>query len=183
MTVLVPVIGWLLVLNESFARFLAAYFKYDDFKSLSWQVYSLHVGLSIFGICILATILFCPEPIKSHDNPDDYREKKLQTLTRYEIDRMFQTLSSEVQKACAPKHAGGLTEPKGIEDLELWVRRNKEHVFDVMLNTYDRKNESWPALRWAISVLFVVSGAMVFAPTITTIWKSVATLLRLLKIL
>jgi hypothetical protein len=81
LTVLVPVLGWLLVINDEFASVLAKVTGVENIGRPSWKIYSLHIGLSLFGLGVGLYYLACPTPIKEHQDFNDFCASESKTIT------------------------------------------------------------------------------------------------------
>src|SRR5687768_9800794 len=80
LAVLVPILGWILIVNDEFAMVLAKLTGVDEIKQPSWKIYSLHVGLSLFGLGVGLYYLTCPRVIKESSDFNNFCAREGETI-------------------------------------------------------------------------------------------------------
>ncbi|MCV3211555.1 hypothetical protein OHD62_33305 [Mesorhizobium sp. YC-39] len=171
---IVPVVGWLLVLNDHFAKILQNFTGVEALGSPGWQIYAFHVGLSLFGLGVLIFQLTCPREITLYESINDFveRETALMTRSRY---------AAFLQQAGAVRLDEERKSPAGDQSSrELWLSRNSGNVITVLDGFYRRKDrETLQLLAWLCLISLVTGAAIATVPSLTTILWSFGRLFEL----
>lgn len=172
LTVIVPIVGWLLVYNDNLILFLEELLGRELPNEFGWKVYIFYVGL--FGISISSILyaIFCPGEIHKHSSDVDYvKHSRLVFTESYE-----KTLSQSIGRD--PLVWGDPPEEfrnKKTKKFPL-VRRqseNEEDIIDTLLSDYNRRNASWPLVRVLALFVFCVGAVLASVPTLATVhWAS-----------
>lgn len=81
LSILAPLIGWVLLTNNTAAKFLAHFFAFEDLAKPSLNLYVFYLGLFLFGTAGLLYSVFCPSEIALSNSRESFRQGRLQTIT------------------------------------------------------------------------------------------------------
>lgn len=171
---IVPVIGWLLVLNDQFAAVLARLTGLQQLAAPGWQIYAFHAGLSLFGLGVLLYQLVAPKDVSLYVSVDDFvdRQMSLMTRSRYEV---FRKDAGQVE---IEEERSSLTGDQNSRDL--WLSKNRGNVITVLDGYYHQQNRhTRQCLAWACMALLVAGALIASLPSLTTLCWSAARLFEL----
>jgi hypothetical protein len=171
LAVLVPIIGWLLVVDNEFAAVISKLTGVTEIASPSWKIYSLHVGLSIFGFGVGIFYLLCPPVIKQHNNFNEFCTSEARTIT----DERLRLYAVEANVPDLQPNASSLViqdDPRTARDL--WYNRNLGRILEIFSQYYEYNDVSkhW-LMKWFALLLFIVGGIFTFVPSLMTVLWSV----------
>lgn len=167
--ILVPIVGWLLVYQNTFAKLVSKVLGVEFQAELGWEVLVFYVGLVLLGVSASVFRILGPEPVLNHNGLQGFTEDTEAILTR----KGFSRFCGEV----------GIAEPveikipgSGIGQVldatrEQWFRLNSEGIRDILSEHYKAKNLSEPIVRSTITLVFAVGACLTLVPTaVTVLW-------------
>lgn len=177
--ILVPIIGWLLVYQNTFAKMIANTFSTDVNNSLSWEILVFYVGLVILGVSASVFRFFGPEAVLNHDGLQGYTEDMEAVLTRKEFKFLCDEIGCEVPEEINVPGVGTGQVLDGT--LDQWKRLNCEGIRDVLAEHYRSENQTRDGWRSATTITFGVGAALTLVPTVVTIFWVLGQLLATLR--
>jgi hypothetical protein len=178
LTVLVPIIGWLLVLNDQAAKILSSATGVADIAPPSWKIYSLHVGLSLFGLGVGAFYLFCPSAIKDHENFNAFCASESKTITGDRLALYAAKCGASLEES-SDELAIAAANPRHERDL--WYSRNLGQILEVFSKYYEHSDISaarfWKGITF---LLFIIGGLVTLIPSIITVLWSLGRIGKIL---
>ena len=165
--ILVPIIGWLLVYQNTFAQMVSKLFGFDVALSLSWEVLLFYLGLVLLGIAASVFRLFGPEAVLGHHGLQGYTEDTEAVLTRKEFALLCDTIGCEQPEEIKVPAAG--TGQVLDATLEQWKRLNRENIRDVLSDHYRSENTRSSGWRYFTSITFFVGALFTLIPTAKTV--------------
>jgi hypothetical protein len=178
LTALVPVIGWLLVVNDEFAHVLAKITGVTQIAQPSWKIYSFHIGLSVFGLGVGLFHLACPRPIKDHEHFNDFCASEIKTITGNRLND-YMSVAGVKSLEEIPESPDVINMPADpIHERNLWLNRNMGKILEVF-NEYYKFNNTAKGLpiKWVVVSLFIIGGLLALVPSLATILWSLKRLL------
>ena len=165
--VLVPIIGWLLVYQNTFAQMISSALGVEVSAALSWEVLVFYVGLVLLGISASIFRFFGPEAVLNHDGLQGYSEDMEAVLTRKEFKLLCDEIGREMpeEKKVPAVGTGQVLD----ETLGQWKRLNCEDIRDVLFEHYRNENQTRVGWRRATSITFCVGAALTLIPTVVTV--------------
>lgn len=167
--ILVPIVGWLLIYQNTFAKMVSKVLGVEFQAELGWEVLVFYVGLVLLGVSASVFRILGPEPVLNHNGLQGFTEDTEAILTR----KGFSRFCGEV----------GIAEPveikipgSGIGQVldatrEQWFRLNSEGIRDILSEHYKAKNLSEPIVRSTITLVFAVGACLTLVPTaVTVLW-------------
>lgn len=165
--ILVPIIGWLLVYQNTFAQMIANVFGIEVNSALSWEVLVFYVGLVMLGIAASIFRFFGPAAVLNHSGLQGYTEDMEAVLTRKEFKLLCDEIGCEMPEEKRVPAAG--TGQVLDETLDQWKRLNCEAIRDVLADHYRTENQTRIGWRRATTITFGIGAALTLVPTIVTI--------------
>ena len=165
--ILVPIIGWLLVYQNTFAQMVSKSLGIEFASELSWEVLLFYVGLVLLGGAASIFRILGPEAILNHDGLQGFVEDCEAILTRKRFAGFCE--------ACGVAMPAEVKVPgAGIGQVidatrEQWLRLNSESIRDVLSDHYQSENASKPKIRTATTIIFTAGACLTLAPTAATI--------------
>lgn len=167
--ILVPIVGWLLVYQDSFAKILSSALGVELGTQLGWEPLIFYVGLVLLGVSAFLFRILGPEPILSHDGLQGYIEDTEAVLTRKGFARLCARVGVEVPAEVKVPGAGIGQVLDATR--EQWFRLNSEAIRDVLSEHYAKQNEYGPIVRSLTAIAFFLGAGLTLVPTvITVIW-------------
>lgn len=167
--ILVPVVGWLVVYQDAFARILSSALGVELGAKLGWEPLIFYVGLVLLGVSAFLFRVLGPEPILNHDGLQGYIEDTEAVLTRKSFARLCAKIGSEVPAEVKVPGAGIGQVLDATR--EQWFRLNSEAIRDVLSEHYAEQNEYGPIVRSVIAITFFLGAGLTLVPTaFTVIW-------------
>lgn len=177
--ILVPIIGWLLVYQNTFANMISHVFGLDTSASLSWEILVFYFGLVLLGIAATAFRIFGPEAVLGHNGLQGYIEDTEAVLTRKEFATLCETIGCDLPEEIRVPAAG--TGQVLDATLDQWKRLNSENIRDVLAQHYRRENTNSFGWRMFASLAFLVGGFFTVIPTVTTVVWALGEVFGLLR--
>lgn len=177
--ILVPIIGWLLVYQNTFANMIYHVFGLDSSVSLSWEILLFYLGLVLLGISATTFRIFGPKAVLGHNGLQGYSEDTEAILTRKEFARLCEEIGCDQPDEITVPGAG--TGQVLDTTLDQWKRLNSENIRDVLAQHYRSENSSRFGLRVFSSFTFLVGAIFTLIPTVTTVAWSLGQLIALLR--
>lgn len=172
LTVIVPIIGWILVYNDNLILFLEEALGKDLPNEFGWKVYIFYVGL--FGISISSILyaVFCPREVHKHSSDVDYVKHSRLIFTENYEKTISQSIGREALVWGDPPEDFRNKKTKKFP-LVRKHSENEEDIIDTLLADYNRRNSSWPIIRLAALLVFSVGAILTSIPTLSTVhWAS-----------
>lgn len=172
LTVIIPIIGWLLIYNDNLIQLFEELLGEELPEELNWKVYIFYVGLFCISVSSILYAIFCPKEISAHTSDVNYVKSYRLLFT----EKFEKSLSQELgSKAFMWGDPAEEYRNKKTKKFSL-VRRheaNEEDIIDTLLNNYDRKNASWPIIRIIALLVFCLGVVLASVPTLSTVhWAS-----------
>lgn len=177
--ILVPIIGWLLVYQNTFAQMIANAFGIEVNNSLSWEVLVFYVGLVMLGVSASFFRFFGPEAVLNHEGLQGYTEDMEAVLTRKEFKLLCDQIGCEMPEEIKVPGVG--TGQVLDETLDQWKRLNCEGIRDVLADHYRSENQTRNGWRRTTTITFGIGAALTLVPTIVTIAWVLGQLLAALR--
>lgn len=165
--ILVPIIGWLLVYQNTFAQMIASVLGVEVSTALSWEVLVFYVGLVLLGISASIFRFFGPEAVLNHDGLQGYTEDMEAVLTRKEFKLLCEEIGCEMPEEKKVPAAG--TGQVLNETLDQWKRLNCEGIRDILSDHYRNENQTRVGWRRTTTITFGVGAALTLIPTVVTV--------------
>lgn len=172
LTVIIPIVGWLLVYNDNLIILFENLLKRDLPNEFGWKVYVFYVGLFAISISSILFAIFCPNEIKSHSSIVDYvKHSRLIFTERYEKN-LSKSIGREPFDWAKPPEAYANSET-GRFTLVRKHSENEEDIVDTLVEDYHQRNFSWPLVRVCALVFFISGALLASVPTLSTVhWAS-----------
>lgn len=172
LTVIVPIIGWVLVYNDNLILFLEELLERDLPNEFGWKVYIFYVGLFCISISSILYAIFCPSEVNNHRSLVDFVKHTRLVYT----ERYGNALSRGIGRA--PFQWGEPPEDfrnkkTGKFPLVRMHSENEDEIIDTLCRDYERMNASWPILRVCALLIFCFGAILSSIPTLSTVhWAS-----------
>lgn len=164
----VPVVGWLLVYQNSFSELLSKTLQIDFDSRLSWELLIFYLGLILIGATASLFRIFGPTEVLDHEGLHQYITDTEEILTPSEFEKICLEVTGQPPLvAKEPEIATGQT-LSGTRDQ--WLRLNSSEIRDVLTAGYRRKNDAKRELRILLSVSFGLGATLTLIPTFVTIF-------------
>ena len=158
LTVIVPILGWVLIHNDNLVILLEELFEQDFSAEFSWRLYVFYVVLFLISVSSILYSVFCPNEINNHSTVVDYAKHYCLVFT----DSFERGLSSDngvdpmewANPADAYKNQGTGTFTPVDRHSE-----NEEEMIDCLRQDYAIRNSSWPIV-CVIALVSFVFGAV-----------------------
>lgn len=176
---LVPIIGWLLVYQNTFLETLSTIFEVQALAQTSWELLVFYLGLVFLGIAAALFRTFAPREIVDHDGLQGYVEDTLNILTRFRFHRFCESLEVDPPKEVTVPSAG--TGQVLDTTLDQWKTLNSEAITDVLTEHYERTNSARPWARRFTGFFFVAGAILTLFPTVRTVGWALVQISELIK--
>jgi len=194
LTMLVPVIGYLIVFNEHVFQLLELskeIFPVDAarngdstniwFSNIIRLVF-LYFGLMFLGIATILYQCFCPPLIKEYANERGYIREEINLMTTKRINAILSDLSREI-----PKNHDKFEEFERISiaiekyhkdpDGYLEGTRDRLHT-DLMLMQWENENSTHTSPRSSITLLYTVGFVILTIPSVEMLLRVISVLIN-----
>lgn len=165
--ILVPIIGWLLVYQNTFAQMIGSAFGIVVTNAPSWEVLVFYVGLVMLGISASIYRFVGPEAVLNHNGLQGYTEDMEAVLTPKEFKLLCDEIGCEMPKEIKVPAAG--TGQVLDETLDQWMRLNRKSIRDVLSDHYRSENQTRVGWRRTSTITFGIGAALTLIPTIVTV--------------
>lgn len=173
LTVIIPVIGYLIIFNENIAQYLTIKFP-SLVNSNPFEfspIYYTYFGLLLFSI---ATILFnitCPETISSSKDQFDFIEKEYSYISRSNYEKIDKKIKEKYKDAkvriidSRDDPYNRITDIDNHNNRDYWRGENSDKIMTLIKDYYDYENNSMWIIRGAISIIYFISFLLLALPT------------------
>ena len=159
---LVPLIGYLILLNANLAQYARIYGDFD----VSWRLIALYLGLSLVGLASIIYAAFCPETIKRYRTAVEYTiAENSYFLAGNNFRYVCDSARADYHKLAEwKKSVPGLTDPDLLAD-EL---PRAEHIYVLMTARWTIRNLSRRLWRTTALAFYAIGFGIVSIPTLAT---------------
>jgi hypothetical protein len=193
LTILIPVIGYLVLFNESLLRYFElsrTIFDTTDNVTGHGNVpspVSLRLLAVYFGLCLVAVgsaihQLFCPREIKTFQSAPNYVSEVLTNLDNISLTNMQDTLQIEDRNKVEQVAALVSAAERRTEGLQFASERYfsvwNEHKRDILGLYFDHLNYRAPLARYAATAFYVIGFAALAVPSLDVFIKVSRVLIR-----
>lgn len=168
--VIIPLVGWIVVLNGSIIEILNQFLENDNIEiDLTWRIYIFFIGITLISISSLIFTSFSPIEIKKYIDNSEYITDTVNFITeeicinmRNEMDldnkNLFQNLNVSTF----------MHKETRIE----WLKNNEQVVYNTLYLYFNYLNVKYYYVRLLCFVLFLLGATLTIIPTITAfIWS------------
>lgn len=177
--VLVPIVGWLLVYQNTFAEALSTIFEVEAIEQASWELLVFYLGLVLLGVAAALFRFFAPSEIVDHNGLQGYLDDTLNIMTRRRFRNFCDSLGYEAPEEIKVPSAG--TGQVLDTTLDQWKILNLEAITDVLTKHYEKTNGTLPKARVATGVLFTLGAGLTVVPTLTTVGWALGQIFTLIR--
>lgn len=171
LTVIVPIVGWILVYNDTLIALLEKYLEEDFPEEINWRVYTFYVGLFFVSVSSILYATFCPRGINEHPTMVDFIRHYRMIFTEDYAKYLDEKRSREPSIWETPPEARRSI--SGGTVLVHWQSENEEKIVNYLRDEYFVENYSWPIVRVVALVVFLIGAGLASIPTLTTVhWAS-----------
>ncbi|PIW00548.1 MAG: hypothetical protein CO094_00915 [Anaerolineae bacterium CG_4_9_14_3_um_filter_57_17] len=174
LTIIVPVVGWLLIYNDTLARLLSSLLRENVQIEYSWKLYIFYIGLTFISISAVIFIVRCPRTIAHHLNRLQYIEKERAIFTRATEARESKELGLVPLQWQSPN--GNYAREDGSYPLVRIYEANEEIILDRMQEIFRKQDSKYPISRFFSILAFMIGAILTLLPTLSTLtWSACST--------
>lgn len=174
LTIIVPVVGWLLVYNDTLARLLTSTFGENVEIEYSWKLYIFYIGLTLISVSAVIFIVRCPRTIAHHQDRLQYIEKERAIFTPATEAGASAELGLIPLEWRVPNE--NYAREDGSYPLVRIYEANEEIMIDRMQEIYRVQDSRYPIARFFSILTFMVGAILTLLPTLSTlIWSACST--------
>lgn len=186
LTVLIPVIGYLVLFNSNIVEYLRLS---SEVTSAPFQLDTNEIGFRLlciyFGLCAIAAAsilytIFCPEEIKLHRNAPAYIDAEKENTGSAMLSVMESVLRDNDPSSLEwISMIDPLMRPMD-SPLDRKIDALRKNSTDLMDLYYDYMNESRPRIRITIASIFLLGFGLLAIPSVEVFYKCLLLLVALL---
>jgi hypothetical protein len=120
LTAVVPVVGYLILLNKELARYYALYFDADSLV-ISYRLYCLYFGFTFLGVASILFNFLCPKLVKEYGSAAAFVAAEERISDRARIRRMMDALIGERFKEQFPNARYTLEQVRAVGGAVDWA--------------------------------------------------------------
>jgi hypothetical protein len=171
LTIVIPVLGYLIIFNQSLSKYLALIHEvFHDPDPLvaghvSWRLTYLYLGLCWFGIGSALFAIFCPPELKKYGSPSEYIGGEIDNLSILELNNIVEQLDSSVIADKLTKHVTNLMERYDIFSAGA-APRDDEIEADGMTIYFQNLDQTATITRGSVAIFFSLGTCFTAVPTI-----------------
>lgn len=177
LSIIVPVIGWLLIYNDNFVQIWTQVWGMSAEPDLSWKLYVFYIGLVFISISAVIFIALCPDTIKRHDQEIDYIDFQRKTYTRFLDQRVSSHLGIAPINWSDPEEQYS---ENGSYPLIRIYEVNEEKIVDQLTKIFHLEDQLYMYARLTCLVSFAVGAIMTTIPTLTTVAWAIPKMISLI---
>lgn len=172
LTFIVPVIGWLLVYNDNFAKVLEQNWQISIDEGTSWKLYAFYLGLFAIAVSSIVYAVFCPKEVKRFDSEVDF-VKTARLIFTESYSREVSALVGRLPFEWASPPSESRNPATGKFPLVRKHTENEEELVDLLVAHYRDRDATWPFVRILALLIFLAGVVMTSLPTLSTVgWAS-----------
>lgn len=170
LTIVVPIIGWILVYNDHFRQLLENIYSIKISVELSWKLHCFYLGLVFISISAVFFIFFCPYEIKNYISESDFITIESEILTKVSDDRLSKSINIEPITWRYPSDT--YKYPDGSFPFARLKEANQDKINDQLKKVFFIKNHSLKIIRFMTFTFFLFGSLLALIPTFSTvIWS------------
>jgi hypothetical protein len=181
MTLLIPFLGLILIFSGSMESLYTLSGKLlgisaETIMHLSRiNLHLLYFGLVLIAIATALYNKFCPDIIKTFDNPYAYHENELRLMTARRANtlilRYFGSSRNSFDTAPSQSRALNVAEDMNRGNRNYWLDNNSTAVYDLIQEVYDIENSTRPRIRRLIQCIWIVGFGILVIPSGATLLR------------
>jgi hypothetical protein len=172
LTIIVPIIGWVLVYNDNLIILLEQLLETDLPNELGWRVYVFYVGLFFISVSSIIYAVFCPKEVSNHVDVVEY-VRKFRPVVTEELEIKISKGINRMPLAWSLPPEDFKNAGTGKFSLVRKQTENEEEIINTLIQNYVTLNASWPLLRVVALISFCSGAVLASIPTLTTVhWAS-----------
>jgi hypothetical protein len=166
LTVLVPIVGYLILLNKKMAGYYALYFDAEP-AGISYRLYCLYFGFSVLGVASLVFSWFCPRLVKEYGSAAAFVAAEERITSPRRLSEMLEALLAS--RRSLPQVP--MTDPKEAEwkthDYEEYLHELAEvNPQLLMTEFFVPLKDTMPRARFTVFALYGIGFAILAVPTV-----------------
>lgn len=177
LTVLIPLIGYLILLNDSVVAHLGLFGEAAD--ATLTRLLAIYCGLVFVAIASVIFAACCPREVKRYASSEEYVAGDEPFMSDKQIAVMQRRL--EIGDAVAREEYAGYNEyydTRSSPDLEE-LRRRARQLNRIQMNLlFEMLERSCPVARWAAAVSYLVGLILLLVPSAMVFGKVVSVLVQ-----
>lgn len=193
LSVFTPIVGWLLLHNNSFASYLEKLTGLNNLKPVGWQIHSLYIGLFVFGLVVLFIKILCPKIISLHGTYNIYWKDALEILNWDELMQMvvFQSKNKilvlqESSNRLIVIDKNDISDKKHIPQDKLGrdkiFNANIDLIQQITRKNYDHYDQKNLTIRFILIILTILSFIFNILPSLFTLYLSLEFIFQMKRI-
>jgi hypothetical protein len=177
LTVLIPLIGYLILLNDNVVAHLGLFGEAAG--ATLTRLLAVYCGLVFVAIASVIFAIYCPREVKRYASPEEYVAGDEPFLSQRQIGMMQDRL--KIGDAIAREDNAGYIEHHesrrvSTDNIELF-RRRAQQLFRIQMNLYyEMQDRSCAGGRWAAAICYLVGLAFLLFPSALVFWHVMAIL-------
>jgi hypothetical protein len=171
MTVLIPLIGYLIIFNDKVGEYLRLNQVLQPLEqasnTLSPRLMVIYIGLCAIAVGVALYKAFCPGEVSYYTTASAYVRGDGPGIK----DLVYEEIEDELKSSILQKRYIKLRD-RHEQSFEPITEQQKEEVNNGVLHLYFRlRNCSWPGIRHLVAVLYAVGFVCLLFPSLGVFWK------------
>jgi len=173
LTIIAPVIGWLLLYNNTLVSLIAKITGEVPANDL-WKLYIFYVGLTLISISAILFVIFCPRIISRFIDTNDYINVERAIFTPEMENELSRKLKLKKMEWNAPSDT--FKQKSGNFAFSRMQEANETNLLNQMRLIYDTENSRNFLVRLLSIVFFVLGSILAAIPALSTLVWCVKTI-------
>jgi hypothetical protein len=176
MTIVIPVVGYLILFNEKLQDYLqisTELLGHPQAGSGLPRLLAIYFGLCFVAVASTLFALFCPLQVKKYASAEEYiasDEPHLSLHGKGQIEHRIKNGDAETQKLYADLQGIDTNRPKP-DNLEEARRRGAEYFRVSMQIYFDMLDRSGSFVRWAVAAFYGIGFIALSVPAGLVFWR------------
>jgi hypothetical protein len=181
LTVLIPLVGYLILLNDDFVMHLtlAKDVFGDAADATLTRLLSIYVGLVFIAVASVVFAIWCPREVKRYGSSEEYVAGDEPSMSDKQIAIIEKQLEigDDIARNDSAEYAGYYF-GRPSTDLEE-LRRNGRQLYRIRMNLfYEMQDRSRPIARWAAAICFLTGFIFLSVPSLFVFYQVMKVLLH-----
>jgi len=180
-TIVVPLIGYLIIFNETIAQFLnlARSVEAHNGAEVSYRLILIYLGLCAISVGVLIYGSFCPDEVKQYPSASAYVLGDGPSLRGYVINNIGKLLEMSAQRPTLAASSDELQE-KSRRGLPIADEDYERYRIEVLHLHFEYLNESHPLARKFCFGFYVLGFGLLAIPSAIVFWRVIRILVGII---
>jgi len=181
LTVLIPLVGYLILLNDDVVAHLTLSKNVfgDAVDATLTRLLAIYAGLVFIAVASVVFAIWCPREVKRYGSPEEYVAGDEPSMSDKQIailERQLEIGDDIARNESAEYGAFFFGRP--TTDLEE-LRRNGQKLHRIRMNLfYEMKDRSYPIVRWTAAILYFAGFGFLSVPSALVFYRVMKVLLH-----